>query len=178
MPAISPLIRWNYLRPPGGAKQCDTYMAALEEKDSSMLVKLFESDETRLASCRPPLTGSTRMAMARSTRTSCWPWPAVSRADLEGGADADETSQSRELYGTMLEAALARAGMRTDEAVVLRRTRPSRSPRGAAARPRLCDQMTSKAVTEFRKPDTELFPAFAALDADNGVITREELSAR
>jgi len=38
--------------------------------------------------------------------------------------------------------------------------------------------MTSKAVSEFREPDAELKPAFAALDKDgNGEVDREELLA-
>eukprot|EP00966_Prymnesium_polylepis_P178875 4141747-Prymnesium_polylepis.1 len=36
--------------------------------------------------------------------------------------------------------------------------------------------MTSKAVHDFDKPDSELLPAFEAMDADgDGVLTREEV---
>ena len=178
--AISPLIRWNYLVGLLEAlSNADTYMAALEEKDSSTLVKLFESDETRLAELQATFdwidaNGDGQIDADELLAVAS----AVSRADLEGGADADETSQSRELYGTMLEAALARAGMRTDEAAGAEEDETKQV--SLEARPldfaTFVHLMTSKAVTEFRKPDTELLPAFAALDADNdGVITREEI---
>ena len=52
-------------------------------------------------------------------------------------------------------------------------------PSGDDARldfPSFARLMTSKTVADFRSPESELKPAFEALDADgNGVITREEL---
>jgi len=178
--ALSALVKFNLLAAFVQALvNADTYLEKADNEDGEYLADVMSGDNRRIEQLEQLFSwiDANGDGYIDSGELSAVALAVGMGSGGLGGEGEGKDSDVLTFYTALLEAASASVASRAEDGMEeADDATEDEAPRPALSFASFVRLMTSKAVTEWKTPETELQPAFRALDENNdGVITKEEM---